>query len=107
MHITLALFFIKPVKKLSVAHRAESGYGKHLSLTSGKHTRAVNSVKQVNLGVKRTDFVNSSAVNALAVIKQPATNNIFLNLVKTFFDFDFHFGINLIEFLVNFFVNGL
>lgn len=107
MHITLGVLFVKAVKHLSVAHGAEGGNGEYLSLTSGEHTRAVNSVKQVDLGVKRTDLVDASAVNTLAVVEQPAAHDVLLNLIQALVDLDLHIGINLIEFLVNLLIYGL
>ena len=66
----------------------------------------MNSVEQVDLGVERTDIIDSSAVNTLAVIEEPAADNILLNLVETFLNLDFHFGINLVKLFVNLFING-
>ena len=67
----------------------------------------MNAGKQVNLRVKRAHIVDSASVNTLVFIKQPAADNKFLKLIKTFVKLLGLFGIYFIEFFVNLFVYGL
>ena len=61
----------------------------------------MNTAEEVNLCVKRTDLVNSTSVNTLAIVKQPAANDEFLKLVKAVVDLCDIVGINVVELLVN------
>ena len=107
VHIALGILAVDTVENLRVADGAEGGDGQNLSLTSGEHTRAVDSVKQVNLGSQRTNLVYTSAVNALAVVEQPAAHDVLLGLIEAVLYLIYLVGINLVELLVNFLIDGL
>ena len=107
MHIALGILAVDTVENLRVADGAEGGDSQNLSLTSGEHTRAVDSVKQVNLGSQRTNLVYTSAVNALAVVEQPAAHDVLLGLIEAVLYLIYLVGINLVELLVNFLIDGL
>ena len=76
--ITLLRILIKTVKFLRLAYGSKRCNRKHLSLTAGKHTRTVCAGQKVYLCVKRTNFIKSSAVYTLALVKKPAANDVFL-----------------------------
>ena len=69
VHIALGVLAVDAVKNLRIADGAEGGDGQNLSLASGEHTRAVDSVEQVDFSRKRANLIDASAVNALAVVK--------------------------------------
>ena len=81
VHISLGSFVIQSLEHLAVGERTECSHGENLCLTAGKESRAVCSRQECNLGIKRTDFVHSSAVHTLFVIEEPTADNLFLNLV--------------------------
>ena len=107
VHVALALFLVKTLKLLAVGNGTQCADGHDLSLTSGEHTRAVNSVKQVDFSRKRANLIDASAVNALAVVKQPAAHDELLGLVKAVVDLLYLVGINLVELLMNLLIDGL
>lgn len=107
VHIALGVLAVDAVKNLRIADGAEGGDGQNLSLASGEHTRAVNSVKQVDFSRKRANLIDASAVNALAVVKQPAAHDELLGLVEAVVDLLYLVGINLVELLMNLLIDGL
>ena len=100
VHISLGIFFIKTVDLLSVAYRAESCNCKNLSLTSCKQTRTVYSGKNAYLGSQRTDIIDSTAVNTLALV-EPVSYDLLLELVDALVDHSGLFGIKLIKLSVD------
>ena len=107
VHIALGILAVDTVENLRVADGAEGGDGQNLSLASGEHTRAVNSVEQVDFSRKRANLIDASAVNALAVVKQPAAYDKLLGLVKAVINLLYLVGINLVELLMNLLIDGL
>ena len=107
VHIALGVLAVDAVKNLRIADGAEGGDGQNLSLASGEHTRAVNSVKQVDFSRKRANLIDASTVNALAVVKQPAAHDELLGLVKAVVNLLYLVGINLVELLMNLLIDGL
>ena len=106
MHITLGFLVVKTVENLSVSDLTEGDGGQNLSLTSGEKAGTVNAGKQTDFGGERTHFVDSAAVDTLAVVKKPAANHKFLQFVEAIVKlFDF-LGIFLVEFFVNLGING-
>ena len=67
----------------------------------------MDSVKQVDFSRKRANLVYTSAVNALAVVEQPAAHDELLGLVKAVIDLLYLVGINLVELLMNLLIDGL
>ena len=59
----------------------------------------MSSAKEVYFSSERTDLVESSAVNTLAVVEKPSSYNELLKLVHTFGDFclSVFFGIKLFK----------
>ena len=87
MDITLLNIFVKSVKFLGFTYRSKSCNRKNLGLSTGKHTRAVSSRQQIYLSIKRTDFVNSSAVYTLMLVLKPRTDNMLLNKIHNLVKF--------------------
>ena len=100
VHISLGIFLVKTVDLLSVAYRTESCNCENLCLTSCEKSRTVNSGEQTNLGSKRTDLVDASAVNTLALI-EPVADDLLLELVDALVDHCDLFGICFIELCVD------
>ena len=67
----------------------------------------MNSVKQIDFGGERTNLVNSSSVNALAVVKQPAADNVLLSFIETVVNFRDIVRIDFVKFLVYSVIDGL
>ena len=61
----------------------------------------MNTAEEVNLCVKRTNLVDSTSVNTLALVKKPAANDELLKLIHAIVDLCDIVGINLVELLVN------
>ena len=83
MHVALALFVVKTVEHLRVAHRAECSDGENLRLTAGEHTGTVDAGQQIDFSIQRTHIVDAAAVHALAFVQKPATHNELLQLIQT------------------------
>ena len=84
MHISFGGFLVDGVQLLRISQGAQCGNGKHLRLSSGEHTGAMNSGQQIDLGIQRTDLIHLSAVHSLLVHQQPAADNLLLNLIDEF-----------------------
>ena len=82
MHITLGFLVVKTVENLSVSDLTEGDGGQNLSLASGEKAGTVNAGKQTDFGGERTHFIDSAAVDTLAVVKKPAANHKFLQFVE-------------------------
>ena len=105
--VSLCGFVVDTVKELNIAHRSECCNGENLSLTSCEHTRAVNAAEKVNLCVKGTNLVYSSAVNTLALVKEPASYNELLEFIHTVVYLCYVVGIFLVKLSMNSLINGL
>ena len=103
VHISLGIFFVNAVELLFFGDGSEGRNGENLRLTSREKTRTVNSGKNADFGMKRSDLFKSSAVNSSVVVKEPSSDDFFLNLVKNFAVGAF--GIFFVELLTNFFFN--
>ena len=100
MHISLAGLFIKTVKLLCVGNGAESTDSHYLCLTSCEDTGTVNSGQYAYLSSKRSDLVDASAVNTLALI-EPVSYDLLLQLIENFFKHSALLGILLVVLLMN------
>ena len=70
--------------------------------------RAVDSRQQTDFCGKRTDLIHASAVNTLLLVEQPAAHDKLLRQIHALVDLlPPRSGINFVEVLVHFFVNGL
>ena len=67
----------------------------------------MNSVKQIDFGGEGTNLVNSSSVNALAVVKKPAADNVLLSFIETVVNFRDIVRIDFVKFLVYSVIDGL
>ena len=101
MHVTLLGLFVDAVEFLGVGQRSEGGDGQDLSLASREHTGTVDSRKEVDLGVQRTDLIDAAAVDALVLVFQPAADDVLLDEVKDLVQFAFVAFELLIVFLVD------
>ena len=79
--ITLGGLLIDSVEKLGFTDGTEGRNGQHLGLAAGKHTGAVNTGNDTDLGIQRTDLIHAAAIYTLAVIQQPAAHHVLLQLV--------------------------
>ncbi len=83
MHISLGcLELVKSVKSLSLCKRCQSRDGADLSLSTGKHSRAMYSRNDVNLCSQRTDLCDGTAVRTLVILEDHLANGLFLILVN-------------------------
>ena len=69
------------IHQLGILGGAEGADGQHLRLAAGEHAGTVDAGQQANLGGQRADLIDAAAVHALAVLKQPGTNDLLLQLV--------------------------
>ncbi len=100
VHISLCFFLVETVDALSVAYRTESSDSEDLSLTSCEETRSVYAGENSGLGSKRTNLVDTSAVNALALV-EPVADYLLLELVDALVDHSDLLGVLLIEISVD------
>ena len=103
VHVTLLGVFVDAVEFLSIGQRSEGGDGQDLSLTSREHTGTVDSRKEVDLGVQRTDLIDAAAVDALVLVLQPAADNVLLDEVQDLIELAFV----AFELLIVLFVDGI
>ena len=82
MHISLFFFFINGVERLRISERAECERCEHLCLTAGEEARAMHARKNADLGAERAHLVQRTPVNAFALVEDPASDNILLQLVE-------------------------
>ena len=107
--VNIALFglAVDAVQHLGIADRAQGGHGQHLGLAAGEQTGAVYAGQQAHFGGQRADFIHLAAVHALLLIQQPAAHDELLGLIHALVNLRFLTGIQRVEVLVYFFINGL
>ena len=81
MDVTLGLLVGQIVHQLVVLGAAQGAGGQHLGLAAGEHTGAVDPGQDAHFGSQRADLVDAAAIHALALIQQPAADNVLLHLV--------------------------
>ena len=86
MHITFFCLIIETVEKLSHIHHAERTGRKDLSLSTCEHSTSVCARQNADFGSQRTDLIDPASIDTLAVIQQPAANDIFLKFVQALVD---------------------
>ena len=79
--VALGLLVGQVIHELVVLGAAEGAGGEHLRLAAGEHTGAMHAGQDADLCGQRTDLVDATAIHTLALIQQPAADDVLLHLV--------------------------
>lgn len=101
MHIPFAFFGVNTVEKLLFRDRSERCDRQHLGLSSAEQAGTVNAGEKPGFRIERTDFFQSSAVNALMLFEQHFPNDHFFGFVNRFAEGRAAVGIFLGKFFFN------
>ena len=81
MDVALGLLVGQVIHELVVLGAAEGAGGEHLSLAAGEHTGAMHTGQDADFCGQRADLVDAAAIHALALVQQPAADDVLLHLV--------------------------
>ena len=79
--VALGLLVGQVIHELVVLGAAEGAGGEHLGLAAGEHTRAMHTGQDADFCGQRADLVDAAAIHALALVQQPAADDVLLHLV--------------------------
>ena len=105
VHITFGChIYINAVNTLCLRHWSQCGYCTNLSLSTGEHSRAMNSRKQIDFCSQWTNLIQRTAIRTFMVFQNHLTNRLFLILINSFvnqFQPLFIFGESFSQFFFN------
>ena len=85
MHISLlSLVGIQSVNSLLLRKRSQCSNIADLSLSTGKHGRAMNSRDQVNLSSQRSDLCDLTTIRTLVILEDHLADCLLLVLIYSF-----------------------
>ena len=81
VNVALGLLIGQVIHELVVLGAAQGAGGQHLGLAAGEHAGAMDTGQDAHFCGQRADLVDAAAIHALALIEQPAADDVLLHLV--------------------------